>query len=383
MRHLAVAIMVLALASGTGGTLAAEEPSAVDTFSPTGSLAESRAGHTATLLPDGRVLVVGGSGGPSHLRASAEVWDPATGTFGPAGSLLVPRSGHTATLLSDGRVLVVGGWDGHPSASAELWDPATATFGSAGSLAEKRVAFTASLLPDNRVLVVGGSGGPNRILGAAELWDPTTGMFDPAGSLDRPRDHHAASLLPDGRVLVTGGTTRRERARSVAELWDPTTGMFDPAGSLREARADHTATALSDGRVLVIGGMGDAVGGRGAHTSLSSAEVWDAATASFVAAGSLHEARVEHTATPLPDGRVLVVGGVGRVGRRFDDLASAEVWDPATRTFAPAGSLTQGRSYHTATPLPDGRVLVIGGEDSDGALASAEVWNPSAAQDEG
>ncbi len=107
---------------------------------------------------------------------------------------------------------------------------------------------------------------------------------------------------------------------------------------------------------------------------LGSAEVWDAATASFDAAGSLQQARVGHTATLLPDGRVLVVGGVGR---RYDDLASAEIWDPATSVFAPAGSLTRGRSYHTATLLPDGRVLVVGGEDSDGAMASAEVWSPS------
>ena len=170
----------------------------------------------------------------------------------------------------------------------------------------------------------------------------------------------------------------------MAEVWDPTTGMFDPAGSLREARADHTATALPDGRVLVIGGMGDAVGGRGARTFLGSAEVWDAATASFVAAGSLQDGRVEHTATLLPDGRVVVVGGVGRVGRRYDDLASAEIWDPATSVFAPAGSLTRGRSYHTADALlPDGRVLVIGGEDSDGAMASAEVWSPSTAEGKG
>ena len=123
-RRLTASTLLLVMVLGAGGTLAAEdEPAAVGTFGPAGSLTGARTGHTATLLPDGRVLIVGGC--CDDDLASAEVWDPATASFGPAGSLAEVRSGHTATLLPDGRVLVVGGDEqgGDVHASAEVWAP--------------------------------------------------------------------------------------------------------------------------------------------------------------------------------------------------------------------------------------------------------------------
>jgi len=327
------------------------------TFGPAGSLAQGRVSHSATLLSDGRVLVIGGDPivGQGRRIASAEVWDPATASFGPAGSLTTERGDHTATLLPDGRVLVIGG-DGGDDAilEAEVWDPATTSLGPAGSLADGHSNHTATLLPDGRVLVIGGS---NRL--EAEVWDPATASFGPASSLAEARRFHTATLLSDGRVLVVGGSPR-------AEVWDPATELFSPAGSLAEARNTETATLLSDGRVLVVGGYGD--GG----VAYDSAEVWDPATASFRPAGSLTKARDAHTATLLPDGRVLVVGGYRNRGGTH---ASAEVWDSATASFGPAGSLATERAAHTATLLPDGRVLIVGGH-GDGAFASAEVWEP-------
>ena len=138
---------------------------------------------------------------PSHL---SEVWDPATGTFSPAGSLTEARSIHTATLLTDGRVLLVGGWGTGPLASAEVWDPATGTFSATGSLAEDRGGHGATLLADGRVLAVGGDGSAGS-LASAEVWDPATGTFSATGSLTEARSNHTATLLPDGRVLVVGG----------------------------------------------------------------------------------------------------------------------------------------------------------------------------------
>ena len=150
------------------------------TFSPAGSLPdEFRAAHTATLLPDGRVLIVAGTGGGGQPLATAFVWDPMTASFRPAGSLAQARGGldatHTATLLSDGRVLIVGGSGtgiGGSLASAELWDPVMASFGPAGSLAQARRDHTATLLPDGRVLIVGGRGVEEEAYASAETWEP-------------------------------------------------------------------------------------------------------------------------------------------------------------------------------------------------------------------
>jgi hypothetical protein len=341
-------------------------------FSPTGSMEKARAGHTATHLLDGRVLIVGGFGSEDS-QGSAEAWDSEAGSFSAAGSLVQPRhhgGGHTATLLPDGRVLVVGGFDedAFGLTSAEVWDPVTASFSPAGTLAEGHAQHTATLLPDGRVLIVGGYRRFQHYAETAEIWHPETESFAPADLLAATRYGHTATLLDDGRVLIAGG----EGAAPPAEVWDPVTGSSAPAGSMAAGRFNHTATLLTDGRVLVVGGIG-----------IRQAEVWDPAKASFGPAGSpLVEARRGHTATLLPDGRVLVIGGES--GYHLNDTntltvhATAEIWDPVTASFSPAGSpLVEARRGHSATLLPDGRVLVVGGaDDGDDAMASAEIWGP-------
>ena len=375
--------------SVSGGTLAAGgQPPGSGMFGPAGSLAGTRWDHTATLLPDGRVLVIGGMD-PDRTLESAEAWDPATDNFGPAGSLAEARSSHTATLLSDGRVLVVGGyggpcqdpgtlscdWDGEGVlASAEVWVPGTGTFGPAGSLTVAREHHTATLLADASVLVVGGRDIDGNRLASAAVWDPGFDTFSQTGSLAEARSSHTATLLLDGRVLVVGGFGGGSSVLASAEVWDPATASFSPAGSLAEGRGGHTATLLPDGRVLVVGGYGD-------DGILASAEVWDPRSGTFGPTGSLAGAREWHTATPLADGRVLVVGGTDGVDAlsRLDPegvLAAAEVWDPATDTFGPAGSLVRGRHSHTATLLPDGRVLVVGGWNGDDYFVATEAWSP-------
>ena len=173
---------------------------------PTGSFVMARSRHTATLLPNGKVLVAGGNNGPA--LSGAELYDPATGTWTATGSMGTARSRHTATLLPNGKVLVAGGFnelDGFLS-SAELYDPASGTWTATGNLGTGRGFHTATLLPNGKVLVAGGNNGA--VLSSAELYDPASGTWTATGSLGTARDLHTATLLPKGKVLVAGGSNR-------------------------------------------------------------------------------------------------------------------------------------------------------------------------------
>lgn len=224
---------------------------------------------------------------------------------------------------------------------------------------------------------MGGVIGSITAIGTAEVWDASSGAFLPAGSLLEARSNHTATALPDGRVIVIGGGSFTQdgfETHASAEAWDPATGSFEPAGTLAEARLNHTSTLLADGRVLVVGGVAfDATaGGLGTH---QTAELWDPVTMSFETAGALEAPLEDHSATLLPDGCVLVVGGREWTGDGYAVRSGAQLWDPRTGSFAPAGSLVEGRTGHTATLLPGGRVLIVGGTAA-GPLASAEVWTP-------
>jgi WD40 repeat protein len=239
-------------------------------FAPTGSMAQARSDQTATLLPDGRVLIAGGIGSSGDRLASAELYDPKTGKFALTGSMVKARSGQTATQLPDGRVLLVGGFgtgaynDPTPT-SAELYDPKTGKFTPTGSMATRRWSgHTATLLKDGRVLVVGGNSSAveEKPLASAELYDPKTGDFRKAASMAEVRDGQSATRLIDGRVLVAGGSSGHE-----AELYDPQADVFGITGPMVVARASQSATLLGDGRVLISGGSLDPANG-------SSAEVY-------------------------------------------------------------------------------------------------------------
>ena len=210
-----------------------------------------RTTHTATLLFDGRVLVVGAPRGSPN---SAELYDPATENWSFTGSTTTPRFGyHTATLLPNGKVLVAAGYDGnnHICANAELYDPATGTWTATGSLATARQDHTATLLGNGKVLVAGGTN--NGTLASAELYDPATGNWTPTGSLNVARWRHTATSLCDGKVLVAGGAFRTTPLAG-AETYDPAMGTWTVTGSLNSARGLQTATLLPFGFVLVAGG---------------------------------------------------------------------------------------------------------------------------------
>jgi hypothetical protein len=344
-------------------------------FTTTGSLNVARLWHTATLLNNGMVLIAGGQDPTGNTTASAELYNPATGTFTATGSMTTARNFHTATLLNNGMVLIAGG--GNNTApfvlgTAELYNPVTGTFTTTGTMTTARHEHTATLLNNGMVLIAGGgnetTAGFNFILASAELYDPATGTFITTGSMTPGEALHTATLLNNGMVLIAGGIDPTGTTSASAELYNPATGTFTATGSLNTARLYHTATLLNNGMALIAGGTGSA----NTLIPLAGAELYNPATGIFTGTGSLNTARHRHTATLLNNGTVLIAGG----SQGFSGilaLASAELYDPATATFAATGSLNTGRQYHKATLLNNGMVLITGG-----GLASAELYGTSA-----
>ena len=368
----------LGYGTGTMSLTRLTNPSAADgPWGLTGPLNIARFGHTMTLLSNGKVLVAGGGGyfgSPGYdILDSAELYDPATGKWSVTGRMNEMRFGHTATLLSDGRVLVAG------SGTAELYDPATAIWSRTGNPIASRWGHTATLLRNGKVLVAGGYGvasadGAFDYLGSAELYDPATGTWSTTGSLNDGRCCHTATLLQDGRVLVARGSNDLDDGIAVtsAEMYDPGVGAWTRTGAPFLEGYPHTATLLPGGKVLVVGASAG-------NVRAFSAELFDPGTGTWSLTGSLNQPRSGHTATLLPTGDVLVAGGSGSHFNFATDrsetieFAGAELYNASTATWSAAGNLNFTRASHAATLLPDGSILVAGGSAASGTLSSAEL----------
>lgn len=334
---------------------------APDSWGPAPSLSTPRRAHTATLLPSGKVLVIGGITVGGALR-NTDIYDPVAHTWTRVGDMAQARYTHTATLLPSGKVLIVGG---STSNAMELFDPASNTWSSAGNTVTMRAMHTATLLPSGKVLVAGGVDMDGETA-TAELYEPATNSWSAAAPLPLPRRNHAAVLLPSGRVLLTGGNDSNGNV-ATAQIYNPASNTWAAASAMAAARINHSLTVLADGQVLAAGG--GALSGFNA-----SAERYNAASNTWSPAGSLSSARQYHSATLLPSGRVLVSGGASSTS-----TASSQIYDPASNSWTTTGSLASARSFHTATLLADGNVLAVAGAaDATPTLASAEIFDPGA-----
>jgi len=353
----------------------------VHVFTLTSPMSTAMAGHTAVLLPNGKVLVAGGENDIQGTLRSAELYDPATATWAATGLLISPRDGHTATPLPNGKVMVVGGYNGtNDLSTAEIYDPATGMWTSTGSSSTARSGHTATLLLNGRVLIAGGNNGSVEV-DSAELYNPATGSWTNTSSMINSHCGHTATLLPDGRVLVAGGDG--SAGGTGAETYDPATGMWTSAGDMFYSRTVHTATLLPNGRVLVAGGGWYYFG----FTASPTAELYDPVNNTLAETGSMVSlnasfvptGRASHTATLLTNGLVLVTGGEGRPGLVGSfTLSSAELYDPNPGTWTATARLAVSREAHTTTLLANGHVLLAGGIDwftslSERARSSAEL----------
>lgn len=369
-------------------------------------LASPRSRHTATRLRDGRVLIVGGDQLPADDEAlptaTTEVWDPVAGALVAGPPLSHARAEHTATLLPDGRVLVAGGTEGPDRYDAlkvaELFDPATETWTLVeDDMVSKRTRHAATALHDGRVLIWGGRSAVLSEL-PAEVFDPATQTFDalswdaqapsepgsvplPSGKLltrvnaktfdpylrtepifgASPSAQSPMVMLPFGRVFSTdlGGGAVAETRESDELFTLSNFGGYDGVEGVAP-RGDHTATLLRSGRVLLAGGHHSDL--YNAQITLPQAQVQevDPVTDSIVNVGPMGRLRFHHSATLLADGRVLIVGGASPAG---GDNRVAELYDPATQSFTDSDRVDVDRARHTATLLPSGDVLIVGGDD--------------------
>lgn len=361
--------------------LAAAAPASLNTFAastPSMNVARQRA--TATLLLNGTVLITGGQN-TLGLLSSTELYNPATNMFAATASTAVmnaARASATATLLPNGKVLVAGG-SGNAGvlASTELYNPASNTFNLAPSMNTARANATATLLPNGKVLIAGGQSN-SAILSSTELYDPATNSFGVTPpSMNVARSEATATLLPNGKVLIAGGEDLSGNSLSSVELYDPVANTFAASTpAMNTARFLAMATLLSNGKVLIAGGNDNTVANPNVY--LNTTELYDPATNSFAASTpSMNTARDEATATLLPNGKVLIASGADLVSNHPIWLTSTELYDPVANTFAATTpSVNTARNFATATLLPNGEVLIAGGYSGSSYLSSTELYTP-------
>jgi hypothetical protein len=354
-----------------------------------GDMTVARSDHASVLLPDGRVLVMGGTDSVNVLKSS-ELFNPANQTWTIGADMKTARRGHTATLLKDNKVLVTGGFDGKTSlATAEIYDPAANTWtATTGTMSSSRRFHTATLFSDGKVLIAGGVVGP--LLTAdpkvTELYNPATGLFTAYAtftetapgtgvgtglSLPEARQGHTATTLSTGNVLFVGNSGANSAAAKLLNYNSatPTSSTWTLTGAMVNTRYNHSAAVLQNNSVLVTGGFGTQTG------TSKSVEIYSPTGNDWTSVAPMATDRALHTSTTLQNGNVLVVGGYDGLKA----LTTIEIYDPTANTWtAPSASkvLNTARAMHTSTLLTSGDVLILGTyfQTSGTISKTTEIW---------
>lgn len=389
-----LAAAALAACGGSGSTPDAG-PAAV-AWTPTGAMHQAREGGGAALgnlmttLLDGRVLVAGGfvardgklSFDAANYLADTEIYDPGRRTWTQSAPMHETRFGPALVTLSSGKVLAAGGFGGNGAGfrkSAELYDPASGSWTPTADMGTCRGSPATVTLgapktppkagvrdPKDQVLLIGGVGCmPDQpSLRTAEAYDAATGTWRPRAAMADVRWGHSATVLRDGRVLVAGGYTGGGNVTgdllASAEIYDPARDTWTPTGAMVAARTFHSAALLPDGKVLVAGGRGCPTRG----CEVASAELYDPATGTWAATEPMSVPRSQAASAVLP-GR----DGDGGAGGRFvvaggTQSPTAEMYDPKTSTWSPIGDMSEPRSNSRLLVLPGGDALIAGGFSS-------------------
>ncbi len=358
--------------------------------------ADDRAFAVVVPRPDRRWLIVGGGRGQllaQNAHATSEVFDPVADAFSPGPTMTTPRSLHTMTQLSDGRWLVAGGVNAtnDPQALCEIYDPVLDTFTAVAPMATPRMGHTATLLPNGRVLVTGGLQAitvtPTQLsavrdaVASTEIYDPVVDAWTPGPNLRTPRAARAALTRPDGRVLLMGGISWDTvvilgwlpAVRSSCDLYDPATNTIVAGPSMATPRSTVDPIDLGNGRWLLAGGI-SSLTLTNLGTPTANAEIYDAATNSWTAAGAMATPRGNHRGFALGNGQFLLAGGANGTVLSPVPLASTEIFSTATNSFTAGPPLQSARAGAAAFRTPQGQVQLFGGATTGGSVTNSTEW---------
>ena len=324
------AVVVALVVSACTSTTAPVTPK-TPTWTTFGELAQPRAYATAVALASGEILVVGGldRADSNVTNSESELVNAKTGAVSVLHQQLEGRLHQTMTRALGDRVVVAGGvkfvtthWD--PVDRVDVYLPAEQKWITAAPLIDPRSDHAATALLTGMVMVIGGNQGP-RLLQSTEIYDVKNDRWFRAAPLPLPRTELSAFTLPDGRVLVAGGFDASGTATDTTFIYNPPADEWTEGPHMNLPRVQHAAVQLSSGDILFIGGDGPASG---------TSERYDFKLGIFVRSGTLGDPRQAARAAALPDGRVVVVGGLPPRDDEFAPLRSAEIWDPRTEQWS-------------------------------------------------